>query len=193
LQCPKCGVDVTGGAESCPSCGEAIPDPSSAQKNLAPPAPGFAAARQPVAYAGFWLRAVSYFVDLILLSMVATVAILMPLLARGAIPTDKPWFLLTEKGRQVIAIQLLVQMVCWLYFASFESSSWQATPGKKILGLKVTDLAGNRLSFARASLRFFGKLLSQFLLFFGFVMAGFTQKKQALHDMMAGCLVLKKT
>jgi uncharacterized RDD family membrane protein YckC len=73
-----------------------------------------------------------------------------------------------------------------------ESSAWQATLGKKILGLKVTDLSGNRITFARASGRFFGKILSGMILGIGFLMAGFTARKQALHDILAGCLVLRQ-
>ena len=56
-------------------------------------------------------------------------------------------------------------LVGWLYFALFESRGWQATPGKRLLGLRVTDLAGNRISFGRASRRYFSKLLS-FLIFY---------------------------
>jgi uncharacterized RDD family membrane protein YckC len=83
-------------------------------------------------------------------------------------------------------------MLSWIYYASLESSAWQATLGKKILGLKVTDLAGNRISFARASGRFFGKIVSGMILGIGFLMAGFTERKQALHDILAGCLVLRQ-
>jgi uncharacterized RDD family membrane protein YckC len=83
-------------------------------------------------------------------------------------------------------------MMSWIYYALLESSVWQATIGKKLLGLKVTDLAGNRISFARASGRFFGKILSGMILGIGFLMAGFTQRKQALHDILAGCLVLRQ-
>lgn len=172
----------------CASCGEPV-DPSSGADPVANATP---AVRRSVVYAGFWLRAVAYFIDVLLLTMIAGTTILMPLFAKGAIPADKPWFLLTEQSRQVFAIQLLFYMVCWLYFASFESSPWQATPGKKMLGLVVTDAAGRRITFARASGRFFGKFVSQLLLFFGFVMAGFTPRKQALHDLLASCLVLRK-
>jgi uncharacterized RDD family membrane protein YckC len=84
-------------------------------------------------------------------------------------------------------------MVSWLYWALLESSRWQATLGKKMLGLQVTDLEGRRISFARATGRYFGKVISTLLLLVGFAMAGFTEKKQALHDMIASCLVLKKT
>lgn len=188
LRCQKCGEPLADGARICAACGEPV-RPFAGDETLPQT---FAAARRPVVYAGFWLRAVSYLIDLVLVTMIAGATILLPLMARGAIPADKPWFLLTEKGRQVVAIQLLVQMICWLYFASFESSSWQATPGKRIMGLVVTDIEGRRVTFARASGRFWGKLLSQFLLFFGFVMAGFTQRKQALHDILAGCLVVRK-
>jgi uncharacterized RDD family membrane protein YckC len=80
----------------------------------------------------------------------------------------------------------------WLYEALMESSAKQATLGKMLLGLMVTDEAGNRISFARASGRHFAKYISSFTLFIGYIMAGFTAKKQALHDMIAGTLVVRK-
>lgn len=80
----------------------------------------------------------------------------------------------------------------WLYFTLFESSSWQATPGKKALGLVVKDVHGKRISFIRANARYWGKFLSMGTLFIGFIMAGFTKNKQALHDIVAGCLVTNK-
>ena len=79
----------------------------------------------------------------------------------------------------------------WIYEASMESSSKQATVGKMALGLKVTDEGGRRISFARASARYFGKILSRMTLFIGYIMAGFTARKQALHDMIAGTLVVR--
>jgi uncharacterized RDD family membrane protein YckC len=80
----------------------------------------------------------------------------------------------------------------WLYFAYFESSEWQATLGKRALNLVVTDLQGHRISFGRASGRYFGKLISgKLCLGIGYLLAGFTEKKQALHDMIASCLVLR--
>jgi len=81
----------------------------------------------------------------------------------------------------------------WLYYAYFESSSWQATPGKKILNLFVTDLNGRPVSFGRASGRFFAKLITGLIpLGIGYALAGFTEKKQALHDMIASCLVMRR-
>jgi uncharacterized RDD family membrane protein YckC len=72
-----------------------------------------------------------------------------------------------------------------------ESSSAQATIGKRIMGLRVMDLEGQRIGFAQASGRFFGKIISGLILDIGFIMAGFTERKQALHDMIAGTLVVK--
>ena len=90
-----------------------------------------------------------------------------------------------------IVIWSLFIFAGWLYEASLESSSRQATLGKMALGLKVTDEYGNRISFARASARFFSKILSRMLLMVGYIMAGFTARKQALHDMLAGTLVVR--
>jgi len=77
----------------------------------------------------------------------------------------------------------------WIYEAAMESSSKQATVGKMALGLKVTDLEGRRLSFARATGRHFAKYVSNLTLLIGYIMAGFTQRKQALHDIIAGTVV----
>ena len=77
----------------------------------------------------------------------------------------------------------------WLYYALFESSSWQATPGKSLLGLYVTDLQGRPITFARATIRHFAKIISSLTFLVGYILAGFTEKKQALHDMIASCLV----
>lgn len=87
------------------------------------------------------------------------------------------------------AITLIVP---WLYFAFMETSDNQATFGKMALGLKVTDLQGGKISFGKASGRYWGKMISAIILLIGYLMAIWTQKKQALHDIMAGCLVVKK-
>jgi len=79
-----------------------------------------------------------------------------------------------------------------LYSTLMESSKLQATVGKLALGLKVTDLQGNKLDFVKALVRNLCKIISNFTLLIGYIMAGFTEKKQALHDMIASTLVLKK-
>lgn len=88
-------------------------------------------------------------------------------------------------------MELASIVVFWLYWSLLESSGAQATLGKRLLGLKVTDLANRRITFGRATGRFFGKILSGLTFTVGFMMAGFTEKKQALHDIVAGTLVVR--
>jgi len=83
-------------------------------------------------------------------------------------------------------------LVWWLYYGLMESSPRQATLGKMALRIRVVDLRGERVSFLRASARHFAKLLSGVILLVGYMMAGFTSRKQALHDMIAGCLVVNR-
>lgn len=89
-----------------------------------------------------------------------------------------------------LVIALLVSLGC-LYYTLFEASSWQATPGKRILRLYVTDLNGQRVTFQRALLRNLARQISG-IFFIGYVLAGFTEKKQALHDIIANCLVFRR-
>lgn len=86
---------------------------------------------------------------------------------------------------------ILMVFGSWLYEAFMESSSYQATLGKMIFGMKVTDLDGKRISFERATGRHFAKWLSTMILFIGYIMVGFTERKQGLHDLLAGTLVLR--
>ncbi len=137
----------------------------------------------PVRYAGFWLRLVALLLDAIILDVVFGSIYLLCWHLKG-VPHHQLLRLVSGSG-------LLSMLICWWYSALCESSAWQATPGKLALRLKVTDLSGRRVSFARATGRFFGQYLSALLLCVGFLMAGFTEKKQALHDLMAGCLVVK--
>jgi len=93
-----------------------------------------------------------------------------------------------------IALCALIGVVgTWLYHALLESSEWQGTLGKKVMGLEVTDLAGARVTFGRATGRHFAKFITSLIpLFIGYILAGFTEKRQAVHDMLASCLVLRK-
>ena len=86
---------------------------------------------------------------------------------------------------------ILTVGMSWLYFALLESSARGATLGKMALSMRVTDLEGRRISFMRATGRYFAKYLSGMILAIGYIMAAFTAKKQALHDMLAGTLVAK--
>jgi uncharacterized RDD family membrane protein YckC len=204
LHCPKCGVEVPDSADFCPSCGERQQRDSDAgaesgvSRNARTSSAATSTAHNPAlitvrfVYAGFWRRAVAYFLDAILLGFTVVVLILGPLMQHAGLSTDNPWVLFTGANRQVFAVNLLVQMACWPYWALMESSPWRATLGKRIMKLEVTDVAGRRLSFPRASLRYFGRLISGLTLLLGFLMAGFTPRKQALHDILAGTLVVRK-
>jgi len=93
----------------------------------------------------------------------------------------------------IFLVVLLLIVLQWLYFAAMESSDRQGTFGKAAMSLQVTDLGGRRLTFGHATGRFFAKMISGLIpLGIGYIMAGFTEKKQALHDMIAGSLVLRK-
>jgi uncharacterized RDD family membrane protein YckC len=163
----------------------------------APVYPARAMAAPATAYGGFWLRFVAWIIDSIVLQIVFSFVMFPFVAATGlrSVLTNRPpqtpeellvFFSMFSK------IILISVVASWLYFALMESSPWQATLGKKALGLEVTDLDGRRISFPRATGRYFGKIVSSFILMIGYIMAGFTERKQALHDMMAGCLVIRK-
>jgi uncharacterized RDD family membrane protein YckC len=187
LHCPKCGTEIPERASACPACGAPAAGLSGVESEVVSPSEQRLGTRIQVAYAGFWLRVVAYLIDSILLGVVLGIVVLMPLLERAGIPADNPWVLITGSSRQILAINLLMTMAGWLYWAGLESSAWQATIGKRALGLQVTDLEGRRISMARASGRYFGKLI-----IVGCVLVAFTPRKQALHDILAKCLVLRK-
>ena len=154
-----------------------------------------------VEHAGFWLRFLALLIDNVVMG-IGFVLILIPLIfltgLQGFIGEFHPNEELNDAGIFVliglIFLAATVSLVfTWLYHALMESSEWQATVGKKALGLVVTDMAGQRVSFARSTGRHFGKIITNMIpAFIGYIMAGFTAKKQALHDMLAGCLVLRR-
>jgi uncharacterized RDD family membrane protein YckC len=82
-------------------------------------------------------------------------------------------------------------LLSWLYYAGMESSEQRATIGKNVLGLKVTDLQGQRIDFGRATGRYFGKILSTLPLLLGYILMISDERKQTWHDKMANCLVLR--
>ncbi len=107
---------------------------------------------------------------------------------------DNPTALQTATlGLMAISAQVISLLVTWLYYALLESGKHQATWGKRLLGIKIIGKDGQRIGFARASGRFFAKLLSYITLYIGFIMAGFTSRKRALHDIIAETYVVKNT
>ncbi|MBY0547436.1 MAG: RDD family protein [Candidatus Obscuribacterales bacterium] len=146
--------------------------------------------------AGFWLRLVAATIDAFLapiLAILAVLILLIPLAVAGIVTQNVHGHLPeTVYNSYALGLALFVCLSELIYFAVFESSPLQATPGKLTLGLIVTDSEGRRLTFWRALARNFLKVVSQFTLYIGYILAGLTDRKQALHDMMSGCLVVRK-
>jgi uncharacterized RDD family membrane protein YckC len=214
--CNKCGAQNAAGAQFCSRCGTptgptpgAVPtavasQPSPSAPNFAPPsvppsnpAPAYSAsatshqAVAPVAgvgYGGFWIRVVAAIIDAIILRVVvAPVGMIFGGLGMAGMMSGIPHAGLGILGGGITIILLVFGH--WLYEAFMESSSYQATLGKMIFGMKVTDLYGNRISFERATGRHFAKWLSAMILGIGYIMVGLTDRKQGLHDLLAGTLV----
>jgi uncharacterized RDD family membrane protein YckC len=178
--CTNCGVALYEGAAFCSACGQPV---STSGPTVAP---------RKVAYAGFWLRLVAVVIDSLVLVIPSFAILILAVAFLGFTPPppDAPIGTLPPM-RVFLPMEAMFLTVNWLYFALMESSRWQGTLGKRALGLGVSDTLGRRVSFGRASGRFFGKLLSGLTFLVGYVMAGFTEKKQALHDILSDCIVVK--
>ncbi|KHK92593.1 RDD family protein [Novosphingobium malaysiense] len=143
-------------------------------------------------YGGFWWRVLAYFIDAIILNIAISVVFSILGLGIGASLTMMEAGQASNAYTGALMMSSLLSLVAsWLYFALMESSPMQATVGKLAVGVIVTDLNGNRISFARATGRYFAKILSGLILFIGYIMVAFTERKQGLHDMLAGTLVWK--
>ncbi|HUJ29837.1 MAG TPA: RDD family protein [Candidatus Acidoferrum sp.] len=149
--------------------------------------PATVASDAPPAYAGFWPRLAATVIDACLLF-----TLFLPLALVGVVSARLTNPVGHDPGAVILIVVLLVALVVpFLYFGLMESSPWQATFGKKALGLRVTDAQGRRLSLARATARNLAKLLSTATVGVGYMICGFTHRKQALHDMAASCLVVR--
>ncbi len=136
--------------------------------------------------AGFWKRAVAIFIDSILLTIIMFIVMFILGLFVGSTVSDP------ENITKISNFGMLLNVVVvWLYFAIQESSEEQATVGKRVMGIYVTNKEGERLSFPQATIRYFSKYLSSILMI-GFIMAAFTKNKQGLHDLIADTLVVNR-
>jgi uncharacterized RDD family membrane protein YckC len=134
------------------------------------------------------MRFLAVLLDMIFLIPVYLLLIGVVLLATGGESLTPE----AELSPGLLLFELLIVAGAAVLYATFESSAMQGTPGKRVLGLAVTDLHGNRISFARGIGRFFGRYLSSIILLFGYLIVAFTPRKQALHDMICGTLVIRR-
>ena len=199
--CSNCGTPFTADAASAPATPAGVtPSPQGPAQPPSPPpvqhtppaVPATYVAPAPaIRYGGFWIRVVAAIIDGILLGIVVFPVLGILGLSIGLAGSQVS---MPEIGVHLvrgIVGWVLFMGAGWLYEAGLESSSKQATVGKMALGLKVTDEDGRRISFARASARYFSKILSRMILLIGYIMVGFTQRNQGLHDMIAGTLVTR--
>ena len=163
-----------------------------------------------MAYGGFWMRLAAYLIDYIILGILGLLLYFVlialgifdfsafmemmsdPAVQAGGEPDPELAALVAQSMMQQMAIFYVVAFILyWLYEALLTSSAMQATPGKMAFGQRVTTAEGERIGFGRATGRYFGKIVSSLILCIGFIMIGFTARKQGLHDMMAGTLVVR--
>lgn len=195
--CSRCSASLSPGAAATPgtaASAPSFPQPAAVAATGYSAPGGYPIAQTGVRYGGFWIRVVAAIVDVILVRIV-----IFPFkaifglggLAMGGFDPDgfRHGFALPYAIFGGGTLILLTVAASWLYEALMESSSYQATLGKMMFGMKVTDLYGNRISFARATGRHFAKIISGMILCIGFIMVGFTERKQGLHDMIAATLV----
>ncbi|MFC5741571.1 RDD family protein [Dyella tabacisoli] len=155
--------------------------------------------------AGFWKRVGAYLLDTIILYIpglliqkmmggdAAQAALQAAVADAQTSAASDPTALFAAFGQYysvMVPAIIAITVVTWLYFALCESSAWQATPGKLALGIRVTDMHGARISLPRALARYPAKYLSSLIFGIGFLMVAWTQRKQGLHDLIAGTLVL---
>lgn len=157
---------------------------------------------EPTNYASFGRRFVALIIDGLILG-IAQMIVIAPFMAAIGFGAAANADALSDMSEQqalglasgIMGAGLAIQVVSWaiggIYFVMMESSAKQATLGKMVMGLKVTDLNGNRINPTTAVIRYIGRIVSGMIMMIGYIMAAFTAKKQALHDIMASTLVLK--
>jgi len=147
-------------------------------------------AERVVRYAGFWRRLAAYIIDCIVAGIVAySFAVVGALLIELPSGERLDGLALTIATMWIFGCYLIAP---WLYWVLMESSNRQATLGKRVLGIIVTDIEGRRVTFVRGTVRYWAKVISFLILLIGFMLAGFTSRKQALHDIISSSLVVVK-
>lgn len=203
--CPKCGTGNSPDAIFCNLChtrfdgsgsslaGSNPTEPSTYETNedMYQSIAGSFTSVKITNYAGFWTRFFAYLIDGFIYFVIFIVIFLFLFFIFGQ-------SIFLSKNNPVInslinGLIILGAIFSWLYYTLMESSAYQATIGKSAMGIKVTDIDGNRISFARANGRFWAKIISNIIPFgLAYIVAAFTEKKQTLHDIIAKTLVVKK-
>jgi uncharacterized RDD family membrane protein YckC len=199
MTCASCGHENAAGGVFCMRCGAPLqqamgggPAAAAAPAFGASAQTGVDASRIPIEYGSFWRRFFAALIDGIITQIIVAIPALFVGVALGLAGA--------ASGQDSERMQLLASVIGmligfvggWLYEAGLTASSKQATIGKMALGMVVTDLDGGRISFARATGRYFGKIVSALTLMVGYLMQPFTEKRQALHDILAGTLVVRR-
>ncbi len=202
MTCSGCGYENDAGGVFCMRCGAQLQLGGGGEGATMTPA-SFGAQPEPIApaltYSGFWRRFLAVVVDFIVLSVISTIvfipiAIVVGLAGFAGASTsgDFSGMMALIEGPLSALNWVLSIVLNWLYEALLTASSKQATLGKMAVGVIVTDLDSRRVSFGRATVRHFAQYLSFFLLLIGYLIQPFTARKQALHDLLAGTLVVMK-
>ncbi len=167
---------------------------AASQPSAGPSYTAFSVSSSAPAYAGFWLRVGAYLLDSLIVGVLGFIFSIIIGGVIGGILGSAELSGNIDAAIQSPGFEFVVNLssviIGWLYFSLQESSKVQATLGKRALGCKVTDLAGNRISFGRATARYFSKIVSALILCIGFIMIAFNPMKQGLHDKMADTLVV---
>ncbi|QDT48288.1 RDD family protein [Symmachiella dynata] len=170
--CPMCGAAVYSAAGRCTQCGERFGEDATES------------AKRDLVYARFGARWVAFMIDYVIAWLIPSILISVPVTLIGGYhnPIEDDAFMVST---------IFAFFVSWLYHAVMDSSMRQATLGKMAMQLMVTDTEGRRISFWRAAGRPFAKILSGMFCYLGYILAAFTVRHQALHDMICGTLVVR--
>lgn len=192
--CSSCGNLALPDGKFCLFCGDVLAESPEKTSTIANPSnpKSEVAIPEPPEYAGFWLRVWAGAIDVCIECVGA-------LLLSAMVYYAMRWFIDPSYGLTAttasyvsgIAAIAFLSVGAWLYCAFSESSDHRATLGKRIVGLQVVTASGDRLTFGQATVRHFMKFLSLFTAAVGFMMAGWTKRRQALHDMPSDCVVIR--
>jgi uncharacterized RDD family membrane protein YckC len=193
--CSSCGNPLLADGKFCLFCGDVLADaqekPSVIVRKSVEPKTTSVEAHWPPEYAGFWLRVWAGAIDITLEAIAALLLTVIVGYIVKAVNSRSGVSPITGSYVTGIAFIAILTIGAWLYCAFSESSKWRATIGKRIVGLQVVNARGGKLTFGQASVRHFMKFLSLFTASVGFMMAGWTKRCQALHDMPSDCVVIR--